>query len=86
LEALDLTNGATLASLLDRGAGNLLARHPDWTADDAIEFTYQNLLHRSPTPAEHDVASEIIGGSLSTAGLSDLLWTILMLPDFQLIR
>ena len=79
-------NGGTLASLLDRGAANLLARHPKWTMDEAIEFTYQNLLNRSPTPAEHDVASEIIGGSLSLAGLSDLLWTVLMLPDFQLIR
>src|SRR4029079_14991442 len=45
LEALDLTNGATLASLLDRGAANLLAGHPDWTAEEAIEFTYQNLLN-----------------------------------------
>jgi hypothetical protein len=86
LEALDLTNGAALAALLERSASNLLAMHPDWTTQDAIEFTYQSFLNRSPTPAEREVAQEIVGQTPSAASLSDLLWTVLMLPDFQLIR
>jgi hypothetical protein len=61
-------------------------QHANWTVDEAIVFTYQNFLSRSPTDGERQLAHEIIGDSLTPPGLSDLLWTVLMLPDFQLIR
>jgi hypothetical protein len=86
LEALDLTNGQALSSLLDRGAANLIAAHPAWKTDDAIAFAYQNLLCRPATPAEQQVARQIVGDKLTASAVSDLLWTVLMLPDFQLIR
>jgi hypothetical protein len=86
LEALDLTNGAELASLLDRGAEKLLAANPNWSVDQAIDFTYDNFLSRAAADDERQVARDILGPSLSAAGLSDLLWTVLMLPEFQLIR
>ena len=86
LEALDLTNGAGLAGLLARGADNLLRQHADWTADQATEFVFQNFLSRPPTPAERELAAEIIGAKAGARGLADLLWSVVMLPDFQLIR
>ncbi|HEY1784147.1 MAG TPA: DUF1549 domain-containing protein [Pirellulales bacterium] len=86
LEALDLTNGAILSGLLARGADNLLRRHSDWTADQAIEFIFQNLVCRQPTPAERELAVQIVGTPLGLEGLADLLWSVVMLPDFQLIR
>ncbi len=86
LEALDLTNGAILAGLLARGADNLLGQHPDWTADEATEFVFLDFLSRPPTPAERELAGEILGAPLRREGLIDLLWSVVMLPDFQLIR
>jgi Protein of unknown function (DUF1549)/Protein of unknown function (DUF1553)/Planctomycete cytochrome C len=86
LEALDLTNGAALAELLARGADNLLGQHPAWTPDQATEFVFQHFLSRGPTPAESELAAQIIGSPPSREGVADLLWSVLMLPDFQLIR
>ncbi|HEX4146049.1 MAG TPA: DUF1549 domain-containing protein [Pirellulales bacterium] len=86
LEALDLTNGAILADLLSRGADNLLRKHGNWTADEATEFVFQNLLCRPPTPAERELATQIVGTPVARDGLTDLLWSVVMLPDFQLIR
>jgi mono/diheme cytochrome c family protein len=85
LEALDLTNGATLTSLLDRGAANLLTANPNWSVDQAIDFTYVQFLSRGASAEERRIARELTGDSLTAAGLSDLLWTVLMLPEFQLI-
>ena len=41
---------------------------------------------REPTGEESAVAKEIVGESLSDERFADLLWTVFMLPEFQLIR
>ena len=86
LEALDLTNGSILANLLARGADNLSGQHPGWTADEATELVFAEFLCRPPTPTERQLALEILGSPPTRDGLVDLLWSVLMLPDFQLIR
>jgi hypothetical protein len=78
LQALDLTNGRDLANLLDRGTANLRSRHPDWPADRWVEWLYVSALSRKPTAAEVATARDL--------DLADLLWAVLMLPEFQLIR
>jgi hypothetical protein len=78
LQALDLTNGRELAELLDRGAANLRKRHPDWPADQFVEWLYLSALSRRPTTAEMETARAM--------DLADLLWAVLMLPEFQLVR
>ena len=85
LEAIDLSNGATLAALLDQGAKSLAAK--SWPTTSAfVEWLYQASLSRAPTPAEQRAAEEIIGPTLGTSGIADLTWSVLMLPEFQLIR
>ncbi|HEY8505906.1 MAG TPA: PSD1 and planctomycete cytochrome C domain-containing protein [Gemmataceae bacterium] len=86
LQALDLTNGRELADLLDRGARNLRERHPDWNADRIIVWVYRSALCRPPTPEEAEVARQILGEPMTDEGLSDLLWAVFMLPEFQLVR
>jgi hypothetical protein len=86
LQALDLTNGQILADLLDRGAKNLRKRHPTWGADEMIAWIYRAALARAPTAAELETARRMLGAPLTDAGLSDLLWAVLMLPEFQLVR
>jgi mono/diheme cytochrome c family protein len=78
LEALDLTNGRELADLLDRGAKNLHKRHPDWPAERFVEWLYLSALGRRPTATEVETARDM--------ELADLLWAVLMLPEFQLVR
>ena len=81
-----MTNGSILANLLARGADNLSGQHHGWTADEAVELVFAEFLCRPPTPAERELALEIVGSPPKPDGLVDLLWSVLMLPDFQLIR
>ncbi len=84
LEALELTNGETLDDILKRGVQNLLPGS-GVVEPKLIQNLYEKALSRPPTGAELQSAREIIGRPAQSAGLEDLLWTITMLPDFQLI-
>ncbi|MBX6313608.1 MAG: PSD1 domain-containing protein [Isosphaeraceae bacterium] len=86
LQALDLTNGQVLADLLERGAHNLRNQHPDWDYEQFSTWIFLSTLSRRPTPEEQAVARDLLGAPISEEGLSDLLWTVFMLPEFQLIR
>jgi mono/diheme cytochrome c family protein len=84
LQALELTNGETLADLLRRGAGNLLTA-PAPAPGDLISVVYEKALGRKPTAPELQGALELIGQPAQSAGVEDLLWAVAMLPEFQLI-
>jgi hypothetical protein len=86
LQALDLSNGQILADTLARGAANLLKEKPKATADERIEEIYRRALCRMPTAEESAAAREILGSPVTAEGLADLLWAVVMLPEFQLIR
>ena len=51
-----------------------------------VERLYSTSLSRQPTPDELTSATSILGSSPTAESLSDLLWAILMLPEFQLVR
>ena len=82
LQALELTNGETLAGLLRRGAEQLIATQPDGRA--LSERVFRQALSRRPTPAELDLATELVGAKPVREGVEDLLWSVAMLPEFQL--
>jgi len=85
LETLELTNGAELAELLKRGAQKILAQ-PDQTATDKlVPRLYEKALGREPTTKELRLAGALAGQPVQQAGLEDLLWSLAMLPEFQLI-
>jgi hypothetical protein len=86
LQALDLSNGAILADLLARGAKELLQKHPGWNNHDFIRYFYLAALSRKPTPQEERTAADALGVTLTDESVSDLLWAILMLPEFQFVR
>jgi hypothetical protein len=85
LVALDLTNGPILQKMISEGAGRLLKQHPDWTTGQTIDWLFQATLSRRPTPSEVAIALEIAGEPMNQQGLSDLLWTVFMLPEFQFV-
>jgi hypothetical protein len=85
LEAMDLSNGAMLAELLERGAKNLLQRQ--WKSPaEFIHWLYESALAREPTAAELATMQGALGSKLTEQGIEDGLWAVLMLPEFQLVR
>ncbi len=86
LQALDLANGQILAQTLSRGAANILKAHPQSTADELAELIFVRGLCRKPTADELAAARELVGSKPSADGVADLLWAVVMLPEFQLVR
>ena len=86
LQALDLSNGQVMTDLVNRGAANLLASHPNATAGELIDKLFVSALQRKPTDAELRTSQELIGDPVSPEGVADFLWALFMLPDFQLIH
>lgn len=85
LEALDLANGQILADTLSRGAANLLKSQGSMP-EKLVEQVYGSALSRVPTADERAIALEVVGKQADVEGVSDLLWMVVMLPEFQLIR
>jgi hypothetical protein len=86
LQALDLTNGAAIVELLERGATNIRQVHADWNAEELTRQLYRSALCRDPTKEELAVAKEIVGDPPDEERVADLLWTVFMLPEFQMVR
>ncbi len=85
LEAMDLNNANILAAKLESGAKQILATQG---ADSSklVDSLYLAALSRPPTGEEKQISLEVLGAQPSAESLQDFLWTILMLPEFQLIR
>jgi mono/diheme cytochrome c family protein len=87
LQALELTNGATLASLLKQGAAKIVETQASAKTATAalVDTLYRQTISRAPTNAERAIAERIVGSPAKAEGVEDLLWALTMLPEFQLI-
>ena len=85
LEAIDLANGQTLADDLAKGAKNILTRQSESTGPLG-EWLFRSAFSRDPTPQELAVTNEVLGDKPDEQSVQDLLWAILMQPEFQLVR
>ena len=83
LQALELTNGTTLDAILKSGSRSWIAEKPS-EPKGLIARAYFVALGRQPTQAER-TAAEVVGTPPSAEGVEDFLWTLVMLPEFQLI-
>lgn len=85
LEAMDLNNGAILAAQLEKGAARLLETQG---ADPRtmVDSLYWQALSRAPSAEEKQIALEVLGARQNADTVQDFLWTLFMLPEFQLIR
>ncbi len=84
LQALELSNGAALYQQIQLSAEALRTEWPG-TPEGLIIALYQHGLQRSPSTEEVQLAHGIVGDPLRQEGLEDLLWALVMLPEFQLI-
>jgi hypothetical protein len=85
LEAMDLNNANILAAKLESGAKQILATQGT-DSSKLVDSLYLAALSRPPTGEEKQISLEVLGAQPSAETLQDFLWTILMLPEFQLIR
>ncbi len=84
LQALEMINGGTLDARLAEGAAryvNELGTRPD----PLIRRVFLTGLCREPTAREFAPARELVGQPATVQGVQDLLWSVMMLPEFQLI-
>jgi hypothetical protein len=85
LEALELTNGATLSATLAAGAARWLQQNANAEPADLVTTIFHTALNRNPRGEELAAALELLGAEVTVDGVEDLLWSITMLPEFQLI-
>jgi mono/diheme cytochrome c family protein len=83
LQALELTNGKTLANVLHEGAAKLVQQNT--SGPELVSSIYEQAVGRTPTLQEFELAQEWVGEKPTRAGVEDFLWAMVMLPDFQLI-
>jgi hypothetical protein len=83
LQALELSNGDTLSQILKRGAAEMAAKTND--SRKLIANVYEQALGRKPERTELQLAEETVGKKPTKEGVEDLLWAMVMLPEFQLI-
>ncbi len=85
LEAMDLNNANILAVQLERGAQGILKQSSN-DSSKLVDSLYLMALSRPPTVAEKQISLEVLGAQPTSETVQDFLWTIFMLPEFQLIR
>ena len=88
LEVLDLCNGPDphRHAATRRSAHVVAQKREQKGTDPIVNELYLDALSRPPTGGELAAARELIGTSVTTDGVADFLWTLVMLPEFQHVR
>jgi len=84
LEMLELANGDAFSTVIRVGAKRLHAEKGD-SVEQLVTELIREALGREPADEERRLAKVALGDRLSQEGLEDLLWAVLLLPEFQLI-
>lgn len=85
LEALDLCNAPALDKYLMHGAEEY--ENKGMASADLVDTVFLRALSRKPTVDEKSIAIEMLGNGKPTADrIQDFLWTVVMLPEFQIVR
>jgi uncharacterized membrane protein len=83
LQALELTNGNKFNTTLESGATKW--REKFQTNEQIINELYKTSLGRYPEKSELSAANKMLGSTPNEENIQDLMWAIVLLPEFQLI-
>lgn len=83
LQALELTNGPRFIDALKKGAKKWTSEYSD--DEELVKAIYKKALLRLPDADEMKVSLQLFSGSSRQEAVEDLLWAIVLLPEFQLI-
>ena len=85
LEALELANGDGLKSLLEPGSQRLSKRFSD-RPGELVDWLYEFATAHPPGPEARRSAIEFLGNPVQPAAVEDLLWSLVMQPEFLYVR
>jgi mono/diheme cytochrome c family protein len=85
LQAIELMNGLEVNQLIDAAAERIFARCERKGANP-VDQVFLELLGRSPSGSERGWAGTNRDTPLSKNDLADLIWAVVVLPEFQLLR
>ena len=83
LQALELSNGDIMHKVVQNVGAKWASSKR--TPDQLIEDLFQNAFLRKPTQDEKTVAAELLGEKPSAATVADLVWALVLQPEFQLL-
>jgi hypothetical protein len=83
LQALELTNGNKFTNVLQSGARKWKEKFQ--TNEQIINELYRSSLGRYPEKSELSAANNMLGSTPNEENIQDLMWAIVLLPEFQLI-
>ena len=84
-DSASVLQALSLADEIAKGGGRILAEHgPD--PDRITSWIFSAALSRPPTAAEAAVARDLLGSTPTAERVADCLWSVVMLPEFQLVR
>lgn len=86
LQALDLSNGPILSKMLSTGAERLMAKFKDQSVDTLTAYVFEVALARRPSSQEQRLAADLAGSPPTKEGVADLLWAIVLHPEFQHVK
>lgn len=84
LQAMELTNGSLLNETLIAGSRDWMVNYPN--PDELIKAVFNQSFGRLPSDDERVIAREILGDKMDTTSVQDLLWSVVLLPEFQFIE
>ncbi|MCG8431217.1 MAG: DUF1553 domain-containing protein, partial [Candidatus Omnitrophica bacterium] len=82
LEALTLSNGEELTGMIQKGAAKLASERKE----RLVEYLYLQMLCRPPTKRELPMLNAYLGSNPNQQRIEDVLWSLLLLPEFQLVN
>ncbi len=84
LQAMELTNGTKLNETLIQGAKRWVSQYKN--PNEMIQAIYGQTLGRKPSSDELKIANELFEGKVDEGSVQELLWAIVLLPEFQFIE
>lgn len=85
LQALELTNGAFFNGILEQGAKKWIKKYNN-NSHLIVDALYQELLGRHPSPDEQKILMASIDDQPKVAQVQDIIWSVLISPEFQFIN
>ncbi|MDF1787044.1 MAG: PSD1 and planctomycete cytochrome C domain-containing protein [Verrucomicrobiales bacterium] len=82
-QLIELSNGKALADIIAKGAQSWYDSGKDFEA--MMETLFVHALGRTPAVQEKETLREIVGTPIETEGIEDMLWMLVMHPEFQLV-
>jgi len=83
LQALELTNGEKFNRVLTHGATQWKQKYTE--SEVIIKELFRKALGREPDKKEMETAMETLGDNPDADDIADLCWSILLLPEFQIV-